>query len=67
MFAELSSCPDLAKQEHLKDIERYVTSVYNGNENADSIDFIRYQLFLFRADLEMRHLPPTRDALRLHV
>ena len=41
--------------------------MYDADLDLSSIALARYQIFEYRADLDMRVLPPTKDALILHI
>ena len=53
------------EEKAFNDAERFVSMLYSGNEGVSDINEVRYNLFVKGKSIEA--LPPTRDALRLHV
>lgn len=48
-----------------KDVERFVSILYTGDDSVENINDVRYNLFVKGKSLDS--LPPTRDALKQHV
>ena len=67
-FQVLSYCPPLPLQEaSLRVIEQFVMNTHDSAVEAAAIDLARYDIFKYKGDLDIRSLPPTRDALVLHT
>ena len=68
-FLTFSDSPSLPlSDEALHVVERFIVSLYTNEPSyPSSIDLARYEIFKYRGNLEMRSLPPTRDALVQHI
>ena len=67
-FVDFSYCPVLPLSEvYLQTIETFMISLYDSTLEAAEIDLARYEMFKHKGDLEIRSLPPTKDALLLHI
>ena len=68
VFHHMSLCPVLPiPEEYLQAIERFVISVYDRSLKVDLIDSVRFEIFKFKGDFDIRSIPPTSNALRLHI
>ena len=68
VFHHMSLCPVLPiPEEYLQAIERFVISVYDRSLKVDLIDSARFEIFKFKGDFDIRSIPPTSNALRLHI
>ena len=68
VFRHMSYCPVLPIAEgHLQTIEKFVISVYDRSLEVDMIDSARFEIFKYKGDFDFRALPPTSNALRLHI
>ena len=55
-------------EESLKVIESFAVSLYvTESDISSSVDIVRYQIFKYRGNSEIRSLPPTQDVLIQHI
>ena len=68
-FLLYSNSPPLPlSDEHLKQVEAFIISLYDTETDiSSSIDTARYQIFKYRGNSDIRSLPPTKDALVHHI
>ena len=67
-FIRLGDCPSLPlREEDINVIEKFIISLYCDHCNCFSIDLARYKIFKYRQNMNIRSLPPTRDALIQHI
>ena len=65
-FQQLSWLPSMSTLLSVMEvIERFVCSLYG--ESTPNIDEARFNLFSHSADDNLRRLPPTKNALKMHV
>ena len=68
-FTKLSWAPDKVEENDLSLIEKYVYTAYDPHNCFHMNDINRLRLLLFTKSSEnkLRKLPPTREALQLHI
>ena len=48
-------------------MKKFIISLYCDDCNCFSIDLTRHEIFKYRQNMDIRSLPPTRDALIQHI
>ena len=67
-FIRLDESPSLPlREEDINVIEKFSISLYCDDCNCFSIDLAPYEIFKYRQNMDIRSLPPTRDALIQHL
>ena len=65
MYSDSPSLP--LPDEHISKVEAFIISLYDVVDESASIDFVRYQIFNYRGNFDVKSLPPTKDALVHHI
>ena len=66
LFANLSRCPREISANDMQEIQRYVVCLYQRTSTLSCVNEARKDLFAFR-NRKIENIPPTLDALTLHV
>ena len=67
-FILLGDSPSLPlREEDVNVIENFIISLHYDDCNCFSVDLARYEIFKYRQNMDIRSLPPTRDALIQHM
>ena len=69
VFKQLSWIPSEVSDEDLKTIEKFVCTAYDGQKKflLDEINKLCFSIFRQLPQNDLRRLPPSREALRLHI
>ena len=69
VFVKLSHRPASISEDDFVKLEKFVCRAYDQNHRLNTYDInsLRYLLFNVSTENNLRKLPPTRDALRLHI
>ena len=65
MYSDSPSLP--LRDEHISKVEAFIISLCDIVDESASIDFVRYQIFNYRGNFDVKSLPPTKDALVHHI
>ena len=68
-FTKLSWTPDKVEENDLNLIEKYVCAAYDPHNrfHTNDVNGLRFLLFTKSCENKLRKLPPTREALQLHI
>ena len=66
IFHRLSQVPEQIEKEEMDEIERFFVVLYNRTSQLRKVNEARKQLFSY-GNRKLENIPPTRDALYLHV
>ena len=68
-FNKLSGTQDKVEENNLNLIEKYVCAAYDPHNcfHTNDVNRLRFLLFTKPSDNKLRRLPPTREALQLHI
>ena len=55
------------REEDFNVIEKFIISLYYGDWKCFSVDLVRYEIFKYRQNMNIRSLPPTRDTSVQHI
>ena len=66
IFEKLSQCPKEINEDDFAILQQFTVYLYDKNSNTDNVDTARMTLFT-QKNKEYNNIPPTQDALKMHV